>query len=104
MCCDPRLGLGIENGARPHQIQETAKSLANTAREQGYQLFCGRHDMEQREHELFAISGVHPCQLIRDFRVGSHNRGWADAEESEVRSVRPDDEDLSGQVIPSVLR
>ena len=68
-------------------MEKTAKAIAEDAKREGYQVFCGLYDETQKCHQLFAVSGVDGCQLIRDFRVGSHNQGWADAEESEIRAV-----------------
>jgi hypothetical protein len=57
-----------------------AKSRSTEATSQDYQLFCGLFDEDQGGHTLFAIHAIHPCNLILEFKVGSHNQpsdSWA---------------------------
>jgi len=59
--------------ADQHALGEIAKTLLPQARIDRYQLVSGLLDDDQPGHQLFAVFDIHPCDLITEFRVGSHN-------------------------------
>jgi hypothetical protein len=68
VCSDP---MCVD--ADQYALGKMAKTLMPQACAQDYQLFCGLFDNDQSSHALFAIFNIHPCDLITEFRVGSHN-------------------------------
>jgi hypothetical protein len=68
ICSDP-----VCADADEYALTNMAKTLAPQAHAQYCQVFCGLFDNDQSNHALFAIFNIHPCDLINEFRVGSHN-------------------------------
>lgn len=82
VCADARY-LGATKSSH-----DLATSLIPVAREADCQVFCGMlPDGDFDEHRLFAVRGIHPCDLIPEFRVGSHNAGSRPAEDAEVQET-----------------
>ncbi len=69
------------------KIQDIAKEHSVEAASEGYQLFCGLIDDNQKQHALFAIKDIDACELVKEFRVGSHNQHYIDWEQSTPKIV-----------------
>ena len=82
VCTDPQCARADQVG-----LSELASERTESAAGEGYQIFCGLLDDAQAEHRLFAVTDTDPCELIREFRVGSHNQANRAVEDATVEAV-----------------